>query len=82
MGADGAGRLKMVQPADFAPTWCIARHPRTVQLAHAPADFMGKLRGSQRQIVHLLMASSWHGTCYDEVVKSHPIGAVDNPIYC
>jgi hypothetical protein len=28
------------------------------------ADFMGKLRGFQRSIVHLLIVEGWHSSCY------------------
>jgi hypothetical protein len=36
------------------------------RFAGSPNDFMGKLHGSQRQIAHLFMCRSWHGTCFNE----------------
>jgi hypothetical protein len=35
-----------------------------LQKHHVGADFMGKLLGFQRSIVHLLIVEGWHSSCY------------------
>jgi hypothetical protein len=64
----------LVRRVQNVPLWCdfhnlhhsgAARTSRARFEKHrVGADFMGKLAGFQRSIVHLLIVRGWHGSCY------------------